>query len=53
MKTQSYLLFFSLIFLIAAQAWAGDAIPKAAWRRPLGLPLDKPGVTRVAGNIDD
>ena len=39
--------------MIAAQAWAGDAIPKAAWRRPLGLPLDKPGVTRVPGNIDD
>src|SRR6202047_4160583 len=33
--------------------WAGDAIPKAAWRRSLGLPLDKFGVTRVPGNIDD
>src|ERR1700722_131402 len=33
--------------------WAGDAIPKAAWRRPLGLPLEKFGVTRVPGNIDD
>lgn len=52
-KTHSYLPIFSLILLISAQAWAGDAIPKAAWRRPLGLPLDKPGVTRVPGNIDD
>ncbi len=53
MKTHSYLRLFSLILLISAQAWAGDAIPKAAWRRPLGLPLEKPGVTRVPGNIDD
>jgi non-lysosomal glucosylceramidase len=28
-------------------------IPKAAWRRPLGLPLEHSGVTRVAGDIDD
>ena len=53
MKSHSYVRVFTLILLIAAQAWAGDAIPKAAWRRPLGLPLDKPGVTRVPGNIDD
>ena len=37
----------------ASTAWAGDAIPKAAWKRPLGLPLANPGVTRVAGDIDD
>jgi non-lysosomal glucosylceramidase len=53
MKSHSYVRALTLILLIAAQAWAGDAIPKAAWRRPLGLPLDKPGVTRVPGNIDD
>ena len=38
---------------LAAAAWAGDGIPQAAWRRPLGLPLDKAGVTRIPGNIDD
>src|ERR1700678_1514737 len=43
----------ALVLLAATAAWAGDAIPKAAWRRPLGLPLAKPGVTRVPGNIDD
>src|SRR5271170_2908319 len=43
----------TLVLLAASAAWAGDAIPKAAWRRPLGLPLAKPGVTRVPGNIDD
>ncbi len=53
MKSHSYVRVLLLILLIAAHAWAGDAIPKAAWRRPLGLPLDKPGVTRVPGNIDD
>lgn len=53
MKTHSYIRLFTLVLLIAPHAWAGDAIPKAAWRRPLGLPLDKPGVTRVPGNIDD
>src|SRR5580700_10429023 len=53
MKSHSCVRVLTLILLVAAQAWAGDAIPKAAWRRPLGLPLDKPGVTRVPGNIDD
>jgi non-lysosomal glucosylceramidase len=43
----------TLVLLASTAAWAGDAIPKAAWRRPLGLPLAKPGVTRVPGNIDD
>jgi len=32
---------------------AQNEIPKAAWTRPLGLPLDNAGVTRVAGDIDD
>ena len=39
--------------ILASAAWGGDTIPKAAWKRPLGLPLSNPGVTRVAGNIDD
>lgn len=53
MKLHSYFAVLTLILAIAAQSWAGDTIPKAAWRRPLGLPLDKAGVTRVPGNIDD
>lgn len=28
-------------------------IPAAAWKRPLGQPLDHPGITRSAGDIDD
>jgi non-lysosomal glucosylceramidase len=53
MKLLSYFASFTLFLTIAAQSWAGDTIPKAAWRRPLGLPVEKPGVTRVPGNIDD
>lgn len=34
-------------------AWAGDTIPKAAWRRPLGLPLENHGVMHGATVIDD
>jgi non-lysosomal glucosylceramidase len=37
-------------------AWAGDAIPKAAWKRPIGLPLRNAGTKKPAldsGHIDD
>jgi non-lysosomal glucosylceramidase len=37
-------------------AWAGDAIPKAAWKRAIGQPLAKPGGRKPAlapGMIDD
>jgi non-lysosomal glucosylceramidase len=44
---------FLTLFVLAPAAWGGDAIPKAAWKRPLGLPLENPGVTRVPGDIDD
>ncbi|MGC2475438.1 MAG: non-lysosomal glucosylceramidase [Candidatus Sulfotelmatobacter sp.] len=43
----------AIAILATSVAWAGDVIPKAAWRRPLGLPLSNPGVTRVHGDIDD
>jgi len=49
MKLLSYCAALTLVLSIAAQSWAGNTIPKAAWRRPLG----KAGVTRVPGNIDD
>ena len=53
MKLCSYLSLLILFLAGVSQSWAGDAIPKAAWRRPLGFPLAKPGVTRVPGGIDD
>jgi non-lysosomal glucosylceramidase len=43
----------ALLVACVSTCWADDAIPKAAWSRPLGLPLDHPGVTRVPGDIDD
>jgi hypothetical protein len=43
----------AFFLILASAAWGDDTIPKAAWKRPLGLPLSDPGVTRVAGNIDD
>ena len=55
MKTQVFLLgIMSLSAVLMPRAIrAEDGIPKAAWRRPIGLPLENPGVRRVAGDIDD
>jgi non-lysosomal glucosylceramidase len=39
--------------MMSALGAFADEIPKAAWRRPIGLPLESPGVTRVPGDIDD
>ncbi|HEX3661207.1 MAG TPA: non-lysosomal glucosylceramidase [Acidobacteriaceae bacterium] len=38
---------------VAAAAQGRPGIPEAAWKRPLGLPLQNPGVTRNPGDIDD
>ena len=37
----------------ASVALAASDIPKAAWSRPIGLPLENPGVTKDPGMIDD
>ena len=52
---QSLMAILAFAFFLSAAPCvrAGDTIPKAAWRRPLGLPLENPGVTRVPGDIDD
>jgi non-lysosomal glucosylceramidase len=41
--------------LVTSCLWAGDAIPKAAWKRPIGLPLENPGGRKpnLTGMIDD
>src|SRR5260370_2098174 len=44
---------FSSLLLLAPAARGGNEIPKAAWKRPLGLPLENPGVKRGATDIDD
>ena len=41
------------VLLLTSAAWGGDAVPKAAWMRPLGEPLAHPGFTLSRGDIDD
>src|ERR1700744_865406 len=43
----------AFFLILASAAGGGDTIPKAAWERPLGPPLENPGVTRTPGDIDD
>jgi non-lysosomal glucosylceramidase len=54
-KLSLFLFFF--VFLSASWLWAGDTIPKAAWKRSIGLPLENAGGRKLAlaatGMIDD
>jgi non-lysosomal glucosylceramidase len=44
-----------LVLVLIPSAWSSDAIPKVAWKRPLGLPLENPGTRKpqLTDNIDD
>jgi len=42
-----------VLLLFGPVAWGGDEIPKAAWNRPIGLPLTNPGVSKNSTDIDD
>jgi non-lysosomal glucosylceramidase len=42
-----------VLLLFGPVAWGGDEIPKAAWKRPIGLPLTNPGVSKNSIDIDD
>src|ERR1051325_5615953 len=45
-----------LVLICATTAWAGDAIPKAAWKCASGLPLENAGGVKPqlkGGMIDD
>src|SRR5579872_4004307 len=44
---------FSLCAALCPQKTNGDEIPKVAWRRPLGKPLENPGVRKNKSDIDD
>ncbi|HUJ33483.1 MAG TPA: non-lysosomal glucosylceramidase [Candidatus Acidoferrum sp.] len=47
---------FALFLLFVPAAWSGDGIPKAAWKRPIGQPLENPGTRKPAleaTHIDD
>jgi non-lysosomal glucosylceramidase len=43
------------VLALATLSFASDAVPGAAWRRPLGLPLENPGGKKpeINGMIDD
>jgi non-lysosomal glucosylceramidase len=46
----------TLFVVLAPRASSGDGIPKAAWKRPIGEPLENPGTRKTAldaGHIDD
>jgi len=58
MNTRRALRYGLVFFLLttASAARAGDDIPKAAWKRPIGAPLEHPGTKKPAldaGHIDD
>ncbi len=56
MRKQSLLLLaatFSVCVTLLPQPSLGDEIPKIAWRRPLGQPLENPGVRKNKSDIDD
>ena len=43
-------------FSASSLVWGADEIPRAAWKRPLGLPLANAGTKKPAldaGHIDD
>src|SRR3984957_9236787 len=44
---------FSLFASFSPQTLRSDEIPKIAWRRPLGKPLDNPGVRKNKSDIED
>jgi non-lysosomal glucosylceramidase len=44
---------FSVFVALGPQKMHGDEIPKIAWRRPLGKPLENPGVRKNKSDIDD
>lgn len=48
-----FIVFAFVLCAAAPLTCLGDEIPKTAWRRPLGQPLDHPGVRKNNVDIDD
>jgi non-lysosomal glucosylceramidase len=48
---QAVVCFFLAVW--ASAAFGASEIPKAAWSRPIGLPLENPGVAKNGTDIDD
>jgi non-lysosomal glucosylceramidase len=53
LRRKKSLLALTLCLLTTVTGVTQTHIPEAAWKRPLGQPLDKPGVARNPGDIDD
>ncbi len=51
MLPRAVVCFFLVVW--ASAAFAASQIPKAAWSRPIGLPLENPGVAKNGTDIDD
>jgi non-lysosomal glucosylceramidase len=52
----SFLLSVASLLCVAPSAFCGDDIPKAAWQRPIGLPVTDPGTKKAtldSQHIDD
>jgi len=49
------LLAVAFVLLLVVCSYAGDGIPKAAWKRGIGVPLENPGTRKpqLVGMIDD
>jgi non-lysosomal glucosylceramidase len=48
--------FLTLLFLLSPPAWSQSGVPAAAWKRPIGLPLENAGTKKTtlpAFHIDD
>ena len=44
---QKTVLFLALLLVLVPVVRGGDEIPKAAWKRPIGLPLANPGTKKT------
>src|SRR5260370_11089401 len=54
LRRRATLLF--VLCILASPAWSGEKIPKVAWKRPIGQPLENAGTKKPAldaGHIDD
>jgi len=51
----SHIRLFIIVLALASFSFASDTIPEAAWRRPIGQPLENPGGKKpeIQGMIDD
>ena len=54
-RLAKYAVLFSLLFCAFSSLWAGDAIPKIAWKRGIGEPLANAGTRKpnLTDLIDD